>query len=81
MKRNLVTKIAAILALAWILIWVLSTWLMVIFQTWGITQPKQQAQTQEYTKEQIEELIKSLSGSTLSGSTSTWVEVATGAKK
>jgi len=57
MKKNKVTQIIAAFALFWIIIWIVWTWLLVLFSN---NQPYNSEVT--LTPEQIQELIKSQSG-------------------
>lgn len=63
MAKNTTSKILAFIALFGILAWVLGTWAMVLIE---IINDNNQNITTELTQEQIEELLKSYSGSVLS---------------
>lgn len=57
-KKNRATKIMAIFALFWIIIWIVWTWIMIILGWWNNSTPNEQTLTpDDYTK--IQELIKS----------------------
>lgn len=67
------TQIMAFLALFWIIIWILGTWLLIIF--WGQNTSSQTLTQEEY--EQLQQLINSQSwvieSSTWVTSNSTWI--------
>lgn len=62
-KKNMTAKIVAVFALASIIIWVIWTGMLVLF--WG-----NDSSQREYSAEEIQELIDSMSGSTTV--TATW---------
>jgi len=70
MKKTSWTKIMAILALFWILISIIWTWALIIYDiyTWWTNNWNQQ---QEITKEQLNALLKAYSWSL----TSSWITV------
>ena len=68
MKQNLKIKIAAIIALFWIIIWVVWTWVLVIYETYFSNNSiNQEFNTQDYnefleslSQEELEELMKDI---------------------
>lgn len=66
--KNTTTKIFAIFALFWIIIWVVWSWIL-FFMTDNSTQIKQ---TQELTDEQLKNIVSSSSWISLSWNTLSW---------
>jgi uncharacterized iron-regulated membrane protein len=53
MRKNTGIKIVAIFALVWIILWVVGTWLLIIFGN------SYEAPTQELSAEQLQQIIES----------------------
>ena len=66
MKKNPMAKIMAILALFGIIVWIIWTWLLVIF-SWGQTSNHQQ----QLSEEELQELLNNLEQSN-SWTTNSW---------
>lgn len=60
-KKNRIIKIMAFLALFWIIIWIVGTWVLVLLGNWN-TSTKQTLTEDEYLE--LQELINSQSGNT-----------------
>ena len=56
-KKNTITKIMAFLALFWIIIWIIWTWLLIIFSGWNTT--KQTVTAEQFLE--MQELINAQS--------------------
>jgi len=65
MKKNNWTKIMAIFALFWIIIWVIWTGILIIFDDQS-TQP-------EITKEQYEQIMKQINSNSWTINTQSWI--------
>ena len=80
-NKNRATKIMAIFALFWILIWILGTWIMIVIGWWNNqSTDKQKTLTPEQYKE-LQELIKSqwwtwALNNTWSNITVTWTTIS-----
>ncbi len=57
-KKNNASKIMAILALFWIIVWIVWTWIMVLIGWWNTNTSSEQSLTPEQYKE-LQEMIKS----------------------
>jgi hypothetical protein len=71
-KKNGIVKIMAFLALFWIIIWIIGTWILVLLGWWN-TSTEQTLTPEEYLE--LQELMNSQSGNTLeevSWSAQTW---------
>lgn len=67
-KKKHITKIMAFLALFWIIIWIIGTWLLIIF--WW-----QNSQTQTLTPEEYEQLQELIRSQSWSIEISTWTTI------
>lgn len=56
-KKNKMTKIMAILALFWIIIWIVWTWILIIVNWWKSSNTEQTLTPEQY--KDIQKLIKS----------------------
>lgn len=56
-KKNKATKIMAFLALFWIIIWIVGTWILIIVEWWKSSTKEQSLSAEQY--KQIQDLIKS----------------------
>lgn len=65
-KKNKFVKIMAILALFWIIIWIIWTWLLIMFSKWNTTE--EQTLTPEQYLE-LQELMNSNSGAIINTGT------------
>ncbi len=72
-KKNTITQIMAFLALFWIIIWIIWTWLLIIFSGWNTTEQtvtaEQFLEMQEVINSKSEVIVKEVENNT---ETLTW---------